>query len=121
MADKPKAKRPVRKALEGVKFAPPSDPEGLKACPTLYDLLSPKWQDGKLVLEGGRFTIKADGPCFRVSIELPSEGLQTTFIVDSLLKVAEVSEKIVTQGQVHWGLTWSRQKKNLQAIETAIE
>lgn len=121
MADKPKPKKVVPKILQNVKFSPPADPVGLEAYPTLYELLSPSWIDGKLVREGGRMTVKSDGPAFRVSIECPSEGVQTSFIVESLDKLMENAEKILSQGHMHWGLTWSRQKKNLQAIDNAIE
>jgi hypothetical protein len=121
MSDKPKPKKVVPRILQNVKFSPPADQPGLKAFPTLYELLSPSWIDGKLVREGGRLSIKSDGPSFRVSIECPSEGVQTSFIVESLDKIMENSEKILSQGQMHWGLTWSRQKKNLQALDNAIE
>jgi hypothetical protein len=107
--------------LKSLKFGNPVDKDGRKMYPTLYDLLCPRWQDGVLVRQAGRLTIKADGAAYRVSIECPTEGLQTSVVVDNLPNLLADTEKLVSQGQCHWALTWARQKKNLPTIEALLE
>jgi hypothetical protein len=120
--DKPK-KPKVESAtlLAKVKFLNPADPEDKKALPNVADLLCPRWKDGTLVRQAGRLTIKPDGAAWRVSIECPTEGLQTSFLVDSLHNLFSDAEKFLSQGKAHWALTWTRQKKNVPTIEDLIE
>ena len=121
MDPKKKPKVQAAKVLEAIKFSNPIDKDGRKLYPTLYDLLCPRWVDGILVRQPGRMTIKADGAAYRVSFDCPTEGLQTSIIVDNLPNLFADAEKIVSQGQCHWALTWSRQKKNQPTIEDLIE
>ena len=121
MEAKKKPKVESANILAAVKFTNPVDKDGRKAFPTVYDLLCPRWKEGVLVRQPGRLTIKADGAAYRVSIECPTEGLQTSVVVDNLPNLLADVEKIVSQGQCHWALTWSRQKKNQPTIEDLIE
>ncbi len=121
MADVKKPKVVSAKLLTSVKFAVPADKDGIKAYPNLYDLLVPKWDGSVCTRQAGRLSVKPDGGAWRVSIECPTEGLQTSFVVDNLTNLLADAEKIVTQSQCHWALTWSRRKKNMPTIESLIE
>lgn len=121
MEAKKKPRVETAKILQNVKFINPTDKEGIKCYPTIYDLLCPRWKEGTLVRQAGRLTIKADGGAYRVSIECPTEGLQTSLIVDNLPNLFADAEKLLSQGQCHWALTWSKQKKNQPTIEDLIE
>lgn len=115
---KPKAEK--AKVLERVTFCLPDDESGLALFPNVYDLLTPRWKDGVITRQPGRLTLKPDGSSWRVSIECPTEGLQTTVVVKSLESALSEVEDLVTSNKAHWGLTWALQKKNLPTIDKPV-
>ena len=121
MSENKKPQVEAAKLLKNIKMISPADKEDLKATPGLHELLVPIWRANVLVRQPGRMTIKPDGSAWRVSIECPTEMLQTSFVVDSLRNLMQDVEKIVTQSLCHWGPTWERQKKYKPSLESLIE
>ena len=96
------------------------DEAAKKAMPNLLDVLLPIWKDGTMVRQPGRMSIVPDGGFWRVTIEAPTEGLQTTLNCDSLASILGEVEKLLADGTARWGLSWSRRKKNLPVIDDLI-
>jgi len=97
------------------------DAEGKKAFPNVLDLLAERWQAGKMTRQPGRLSVRLEGSAIIVVIECPTEGLQTSFAVNSITTLFAEAEKILTQGLCQWQLTWDRKKNNKPVIETAIQ
>jgi hypothetical protein len=121
MDDKKKPRVDVAPILKDLKLSNPDDKEDLKQLKTLVSLLLPKYHEGKMTRQPGRISIVPDGGHYRVTIEAPTEGLQTVFYVDNLHNLVADAENLVSQGKAQWGLTWARRKKNMPTIESAIE
>lgn len=116
---KPKPER--AKCLERVTFTLPDDEGGKALFPLLFDLLTPRWKEGVVTRQPGRLSLKPDGSSWRISIECPTEGLQTSFIVNSLESAFMEAECLIESGKAHWGLTWQKQKKNLPVVDEVIK
>jgi hypothetical protein len=121
MEPKKKPKVQTAKILRDLKFANPADEEAKKAYPNLYEILCPVWREGAMVRQAGRMTLKPDGSAWRVSFECPTEGLQTSMVVEHLGTLWADVEKLLASGKCHWGLTWAKQKKNLPVVDDLIE
>lgn len=120
--EKPK-KIPVEVAdvLKGVKFDRPADEEGQHLYPTVFDLLCPRWKDGVQTRKSGKLTIRVDGGAYRVVMECPQEGVQASFLVDSLEGLLTAVELQVGSGRCHWTQTWAQQKKNSQRVDEPVQ
>lgn len=121
MDEKKKPKVEAAPLLKNLKMANPSDKDDLKTLANIVGLLVPIWRDGTLTRQSGRMTVQPDGSAWRVMIECPTEGVQTSFTVDNLRNLMVDAEKFVTQPGCHWGLTWARKKKSMPTIESPIE
>ena len=121
MATNGKPKPESADLLANVVFSNPADEQGRVLYPTLFDLLAPRWKDGHQTRQPGRLSIRIDGGAYRVSIECPTEGLQTSMIVASLENLAEAVEIILMQADSHWALTYARAIKNRAVIDDAIQ
>lgn len=121
MSTNPKPRVERANCLERVVFSVPADEEGRTLFPTLFDLMCPRYHGMTCTRQGARFTIKVDGGAYRVSIECPTEGLQTSFFVESLDNFPLFCENYLTQGAPHWGLTWAQQKKNQPTIDEIVK
>ena len=121
MNENGKPKPESASCLQGVTFALPDDEAGQVLFPTLWDLLTPRWKDGKLTRQAGRLSLKPDGSSWRMSIECPTEGLQTSLLIKSLESALAEADAHCASGKAHWGLTWALQRKNLPTIDKAIE
>jgi len=89
--------------------------------PTIYDLMTPRYEGQKITRLPASMSVRIDSANILVTISCPTEGLQTTIVVNSIANFLEETEKILTQGKCHWGLTWDRKKKQGQNVESAIE
>jgi hypothetical protein len=121
MSEKKPVKPVAAKVLESVTFQLPDDAGGQVMYPNLFDLLTPRWEGSVMTRQAGRMSIKPDGSMWRVSIECPTEGLQTSFCVRMLDTLFAEAEKHVSSGTAHWGLTWAKQKKHLPVIDSPIQ
>lgn len=116
---KPKAVK--AKIFEKVKPEKIADPEAKKMLPTLLDVMLPIWDGNTMLRQPARMSIQPDGATWRVTIECPTEGLQTVLCVDSLSALLVDVEKMLASGQAHWGMSWQRRKKNLPTIDDLIQ
>jgi len=116
-------KPPIERArcLENLTLDSFQDSVGKEKYPILHDLLSPRWVENRMTRQGARLTVKVDGGCVRVSIECPTEGVQTSFMLDTLNDLSKSIELHLAAGDVRWGLTWARLKKNLPTIDGAVQ
>jgi hypothetical protein len=121
MDEKKKPKVEAAPLLKNLKMANPNDKDDAKTLPNLVGLLVSIWRDGTMTRQPGRMSIQPDGSAWRVTIDCPTEGVMASFCVDNLHNLMYDVEKFVTQTQCHWGLSWSRRKKTMPTIESAIE
>lgn len=121
MDKKQKPKVRVAKILSNIRYLLPDDEAGKKALPNLMDCLCPQWQDGHLVKQPGRLTIRVDGPSFLVNLECPTEGVQTTVEVSSLATALQEFEKAISSNQATWKPTWKVLKKYSPTVADPIE
>lgn len=111
----------VAKILRGISFSPPNDEWLKKHCPNVCELLHPQWSGQVMTRQAARVTMKADSGHYFVTLECPTEGLTTTFTVDTLEHVWEVMEGIVSSGKAVWTPTWKIRKKHSPVVADAIE
>lgn len=93
------------------------DEAGKKLYPTIWDVMSARWKEGVMTRQAGRLTIRCDGGTLRATIECPTEGLQTTYVADSLAGLFEGLEAFLASNKARWGLTWQKAKKNLPVLD----
>jgi len=117
-SQKPKAR--VAKSLQGVIVKLLKDDAAKKATPTLLDLLLPMYEGNSCVRQPGRLSIVAEGGAWRVSIECPTEGVQTSIMVNSLDSIQEELEAVLRDHKAHWGPSWKVRKKNLPTIDGSV-
>jgi len=123
MADAPK-KRPgpeTAKLLANVKMIVPKDDASKKAIPGLLDVMLPIWKDSIMTRQPAKMMISADGGSWRCTIECPTEGLQATFMLDSLATLLVEVDAILQSGKTSWGMSWQRRKKHLPTIDDLIQ
>jgi len=118
---KKKPKVEVARCLTNIKFSNPVDEAAKKEYPNLYDLLCPRWKDGALVRQPGRLTLRVEGGSYVVSIECPTEGVQTSILAHSLASVLSDLESSIKANLCNWVPTWARRKKFSPSVDDLIE
>jgi len=111
----------VAKALKNVKILNPDDEAAKKQFPLLYDLLCPVWVDGRCQRVPAKLTLRVDSGCYFISLECPTEGLQTTLVVWTLLGLWEELEKALKDNLCNWGATWEKKKRFTPRVDDLIE
>ena len=87
------------------------DPEGELACPTLSQLLLPRFKEGKCTRLGGSLSLRVVGGFFVVRIACPTEQCQTTFTLTSLSQLTERLEAAVQSTSTVWLPDYDSQKR----------
>ena len=108
-ADKPKSS-PVS-ILADRNSLIPQDGQGAKLFPTLMELLLPKWVDGKCVRQSGRLSMRIVGPYFVFTVSCPTEGLETSVTLASIVEALEAIERHCVDPGAIWTPTFDRQKQ----------
>jgi hypothetical protein len=90
------------------------DPEGLDQCPTLLDLLSPRFKEDKCTRLGGSLSLRVVGGFYVVRIACPSEQVQATFTLTTLANLETHLEECVRSSSVVWLPDYDSQKKARQ-------
>lgn len=116
---KPKAMK--AKLFDKVKPDKMKDDAAKKEMPNLLDVLLPIWEGSTMLRQPGRLSISPDGGSWRVTVECPTEGLQTVLMTDSLPTLLIDVEKLLASGSARWGMSWQRRKKNLPTIDDLIQ
>src|ERR1700686_2587895 len=110
MSNRPKKKTErERPALNGRTEL--QDSSGLEQCPTLYDLLRPRFKDGRCTREGGHLSIRVVGGHYVVKLACPSEEVQTTFPLDTLCMLESCLETAVRSNTIVWLPDYESQKR----------
>lgn len=99
----------------------PSDADFAERCPTLFDLLCPRWRDNKQTRQPSRIGVKAEGSVWRVTIDCPTEGLATTILVPYLFELWPYVEAKITNREVVWIPNYDAQKRARQGVEDLLE
>jgi hypothetical protein len=102
------------KALEGISLQAPDDSAAEKTYPLLTDLLLPRFDDDKCTRVGASLRLRSQGSCWLVTIECPTEGVQTAIGVLTLVDVLTVVECALAAGDCNWGENWATAKKRRQ-------
>jgi hypothetical protein len=87
------------------------DPEGLEQCPTLIELLSPRWKDDKCTRLGGSLALRVVGGFYVVKIACPSEEVQATFTLTTLANLEAHLEESVRSSSIVWLPDYESQKR----------
>lgn len=121
MADPKKPTVEFADILKGKEVSNVQDDAGKALYPVLVDLLTPRFKDGKMTRQGGRLSLKADSGVWRMSLECPTEGLQTTCIISTLETALAEMEDHVIDGASNWEMTWARRKKQLTPLDGSVQ
>jgi hypothetical protein len=92
----------------------PEDDAAAAKWPNLLALLTPLFDEGKCKRLAGRLTIKILGGYYVVSIACPTEKLQTTAVLRSVVDLFDQLEQHVTSGLCVWLPDFESQKKARQ-------
>jgi hypothetical protein len=87
------------------------DPEGMEVAPTLIDILSPRFKDGKCTRQGGSLSLRVVGGFYVVRIACPSEQVQATFTLSTLASLLTDLERNVQSSSCVWLPDYDSQKK----------
>ena len=109
------------KLLAKVAFTSLKDDAAKKEIPSLLDVLLPIWQDSVMTRQPATMMITPDGGHWRCTITCPTEGLQATFLVDSLPALLKDVDAILASGKTAWGMSWQRRKKSLPVIDDLLQ
>jgi hypothetical protein len=103
-------------ALTGVNNRSPSDPEAVKRWPTLTSLLNPVWKDAECVRQSGYLRMRLVGGYYLVTVVCPTEQLETTVTLDTLVDLNDSIESAVCNPRCVWLPTFEATKKSRQVI-----
>jgi hypothetical protein len=92
----------------------PQDSGGLGTLPHLCNLIWPRWRNGKCTRVAGRITIKCIGGYYVVTINCPTEAVQTTQIFESLEGLLAELEQRVQSSTCIWLPDYESQKRARQ-------
>lgn len=115
MAKRKEVKPERARVLKDLQVLVPQDDEAASQYPLLIDLLLPRYEGEQCTRQGATVRIKANGTCWMVSIECPSEGMQTALGLSTLHDFCAQVERQLGGSQLNWAETWQVQKKRRQA------
>jgi hypothetical protein len=107
--------------LASKKLGVPHDDDFCKLYPMLAAALWPVVHEGKLTRMAGWLALKLEGSNLLVKVVCPTEKLETTVAVSSLIKLYQEVESSITQQLCTWVPTWSESKKQRAALDKAVD
>jgi len=112
----------VAQALGSIQLLPLHDDRAEARFPVLLALLKPKYgEKQKLIRQEGRLSIAVWGPCWRVSLECPTEAITTTIEVNSLATLFESLERVLRNGKAVWTQAYKKRKRDLTALANQVK
>jgi len=111
LSDNGKAPRERAHVLATIQHAVLHDEEGGKRYPTLFDLLSPRFKDGKQTRVPGVLTLTVEGSVYRVTVRCDEEGLECKLTCETLHDIVKRVEQLVASSHTVWSLTYAAKKK----------
>jgi hypothetical protein len=92
----------------------PDDDQAAAKWPNLFALMNPIFTEEKCKRLAGRLTLKIIGGYYIVSIACPTEKLQTTAILTTMVDLFDQLEQHVTEGRCVWLPDFESQKRARQ-------
>jgi len=118
--DKDKPKVAVASYLKDAVTARLDDEEGLKAFPALMECLLPQYDDGALVRQAGKLTVRVEGAHWLVQLDCPTEKVTGRIHCSSLAEVLGQMDKAIADGREIFTPQYERNKK-LPTIDPVIQ
>jgi hypothetical protein len=87
------------------------DPDGKDAAPTLFDILAPRFKDGKCTRLGASLSLRVVGGFYVIRIGCPSEQAQATFTLHTLASLLADLERNVQSSSCVWLPDYDSQKR----------
>lgn len=87
------------------------DDELMSHCPALYEVLAPKFQDGKCQRQAASLSFFCDGGNWTVRLSCPTEGLVAMISVRSLVSALDELENACRGNLLRWGPDYKRKRK----------
>jgi hypothetical protein len=119
-----KAKKPsvhVAKVLRDAVSAKLDDPSGSSAFPVLSECLLPVYDGLLWKRQAGKLSISVEGAHWRVNLQCPTEGLQMTFVCETLVGVLEALEAFLASGRAVWTPGWNKHRGRLPTVDDIIQ
>ena len=89
------------------------DLAGKEAYPTLCDVLWPKWNDGKQTRQRGKLVVAPLGAAYRVTLDCPTEVLETSVMLSTLVDLFGQLEAYLASGKAIWTPGYQKHRKPL--------
>ena len=120
-AKKPSTKVQTASFLKDAVLARLDDPEGVKAYPILYEALAPVFDGTTLVRQPGKMTVRVEGASWQVTLDFPTEVLQTRLYAPSLADLLAKVEEYLRSGTLVFTPGWKKSKKPLPTVDDPIQ
>jgi len=120
-----KSKKPASKVttasfLKDAVLARLDDPEGKEAYPLLFEALAPVFDGQVLTRQPGKMTIRVEGASWQVTLDFPTEVLQTRLYAPSLHDLLAKVEEFLRSGTLVFTPGWKKSKKPLPTIDDPL-
>lgn len=99
----------------------PADNALLETCPSTCTVLFPVWDDSKCMRQSAVIKIRIVGGYYLVSIQCPTERVEATLTVETLVGLEGQIEAAINADKLVWLPDWESQKKTRQVVVDAIE
>lgn len=114
MSKKKEVKVERADVLKHVVTLVPDDSECRARYPLFTDLMLPRYVQDECTRQGATLRVKAHGTCWMLTIECPSEGIQTAMGLLTLNDLVGQVEVALAQAELNWSETWEVQKRRRQ-------
>jgi hypothetical protein len=106
--------------LRNLSILLPTDDDGAKKYPTLSELLLPKYKGAVCTRQGGTLRVKVEGTYYRVSLDCPTERVQCSLLIETLIDLNAQVERFLRSGEAQWSPSWDVQKRSRPVIEDVL-
>lgn len=121
MASK-KAENPATPvALAAMRRQAPDDAQAVEVWPTLLGCLLPVWVDGKCKRQAGSLRVRLIGGYYQVTLHCPTEGLETSLVVETLVGLLDALERRLNDPGCVWTPDFDSIKKTRQVRIEAVQ
>lgn len=116
-----KVKAVAARFLAGKSILLPQDDDLKMKYPTIWELLMPTYTGTRCTRETGRLSIKVDGSYYRVTVEAPTERVQTSILLSGLMTLFDDLEKALRDPATSWTPCWEVVKKNKPRVADQLD
>jgi hypothetical protein len=97
--------------LVAVNSQRPCDADGEARWPNVYACLLPVWKEGRCLRQCGRISVRVIGSVFEIALSCPTEGVEMTMRVPTLVDALDAMEAHLRSGAAVWAPDWVTAKK----------